>query len=436
MDTNDIGGTTDDILYQSERNGEFKYEIPVPTGSYEVVLHFAELYWQEVGQRKFNIKVEGDLAFENVDIVAIGGGKRLQAFTLEHPVIVTDGFVSIEIMNSVPKIDIPKLSGIEINFLQPHLAHSVANGPYITTDITNSGSATTKVDGSFSHSHGTGLEVVKWTWKEGSAVVGSGPSPNITLPVGQHVVTLTVEDNDENEATDTTTITVNPFGFPAISTIEPSSGSTAGGQVVTIKGSGFTFATSLMKVKFGVIELSNGSITVVDQFTIRVRSPPAVIGSPVSITVETPLAISNSATYTYLASSPIAFKTDVLTLGIAAPTSAAFGTDGRLYVGTLYGDLARLTLDDTFTKVTATVIARVAPFRAILGIAFNPLQTEGLSDVYITTSFFFHGEANSSSGNSINGNVKKVSGANLDVVVDIVTGLPVSDHDHGTTTMC
>lgn len=71
-------------------------------------------------------------------------------------------------------------------------------------------------------------------------------------------------------------------------------------------------------------------------------------------------------------------------------------------------------------------------FRAILGIAFNPLQTEGPSDVYITTSFFFHGGVTSSSGQSINGNIKKVSGANLDTIVDIVTGLPVSDHDHGT----
>jgi hypothetical protein len=249
--------------------------------------------------------------------------------------------------------------------------------------------------------------------------------------VGEHVVTLTVKDNEDNEATDSTTITVNPFGFPAISNITPASGAIAGGQVVTIKGSGFTYAPALTKVKFGLIELTGSSITIVDQFTIRVRSPSAVIGSPVSVTVQTPLATSNAETYTYLASSPIAFNTDVLTTDIAAPTSAAFGTDGKLYVGTLYGYLARLTLDDTFTKVTSSVIAQVAPFRAILGIAFNPMQTEGLSDVYITTSFFFHGESKSSSGQSINGNVKKVSGANLDVIVDIVTGLPVSDHDHG-----
>jgi Malectin domain/IPT/TIG domain len=422
--SNDINGTLDDTLYQSERYGEFKYEIPVPTGSYEVVLHFAELYWQGIGQRLFNVKLENKLIFSNVDIVALGGGKRLQAFTLESVAIISDGYVSLEFTNSNPKIDMPKLSGIEINFLQPHLAHSVANGPYVCTDIFNAGIATTQVDG-------TGLEVVEWTWKEGNKVVGVGPTPNITLPVGEHTITLSIKDNGNNEATDTTTLTVHPFGFPAVLSVTPSIGSIAGGQLVTIQGSGFTDTASVTQVKFGLITLSDSAITIVDQFTIRVRTPTAVIGSPVSVSVETPLATSNSVTYTYEASSPITFRTDILIDNIASPTSVAFGPDGKLYVGTLYGILARLTLDDTFTTVISSVSATVTPYRAILGIAFNPLQTEGLSDVYITSSYFFHGESLSSSGTSINGCIKKISGANLDVVVDIVTGLPVSDHDHG-----
>jgi Malectin domain/IPT/TIG domain len=429
--SSDINGTLDDALYQSERNGEFKYEIPVPTGSYEVVLHFAELYWNEAGKRWFDIQLEDNFIFTNVDLVALGGGKRYQAITLESVAIVSDGFLSLEIQDSKPKVDMPKLSGIEINFLQPHLAHSVSNGPYISTDIFNVGSAITQVDGSYSHSHGTGLEVVQWTWKEGNTVVGVGPTPNITLPVGEHTISLSIKDNDNNEATDTTTLTVRPFGFPAALSVTPSSGSIAGGQSVTIKGSGFTYSPSQTKVKFGLVVLSGSAITIVDQFTIRLRTPSTVIGSPVSITVETPLAVSNAITYTYEASSRITFTSDVLTLGVAAPCSVAFGPDGRLYIGTLYGKLARLTLDDTFTKVISSVIADVAPFRAILGIAFDPLQADGLSDVYITTSFFFHGESKSSSGQSINGSIKKVSGANLDTVINIVTGLPVSDHDHG-----
>jgi Malectin domain len=37
-----IQSTVDDPIYETERNGEFIYEIPVPTGSYEIELHFAE----------------------------------------------------------------------------------------------------------------------------------------------------------------------------------------------------------------------------------------------------------------------------------------------------------------------------------------------------------------------------------------------------------
>jgi Malectin domain len=35
-------GSVDDPIYETERNGEVLYEIPVPPGSYEIALHFAE----------------------------------------------------------------------------------------------------------------------------------------------------------------------------------------------------------------------------------------------------------------------------------------------------------------------------------------------------------------------------------------------------------
>jgi Malectin domain len=39
-----IGGTTDDGMYQCERTGgSFSYSVPVPSGSYTVILHFAEI---------------------------------------------------------------------------------------------------------------------------------------------------------------------------------------------------------------------------------------------------------------------------------------------------------------------------------------------------------------------------------------------------------
>jgi IPT/TIG domain len=190
--------------------------------------------------------------FTNVDLVALGGGKRLQSFTSEKPTIVTDGFVSLAFKNSNPKVDSTKLSGIEKNFLSPHLALSVANGPYIVTDVFNRGSAMVQLDGSFSHTHGTGLHIVEWHWTKGSTVIATGSTPNVTLPVGEHTIYLEVKDTGNSKGTDTTTVTVNRCGYPVVLGIEPAGGGISGGQLVTISGSGFDQVASAIKVKFGM----------------------------------------------------------------------------------------------------------------------------------------------------------------------------------------
>ena len=113
--SNNVVDTVDDLLYHSERYGEFSYEIPVEDGNYDVILHFAELFWTEQGQRLFNIEVEGSVDFPDVDIVDLGGGQRLTPVTLRAPgVPVADGFLTIAFRNSVPKRDNPKISAIEV----------------------------------------------------------------------------------------------------------------------------------------------------------------------------------------------------------------------------------------------------------------------------------------------------------------------------------
>jgi Malectin domain len=59
----------------------------------------------------FNINIEGN-AFNNIDVVKIAGKET--ALTMRVTQAVVDGFVSIRLSNSVPQIDNPKISGIEI----------------------------------------------------------------------------------------------------------------------------------------------------------------------------------------------------------------------------------------------------------------------------------------------------------------------------------
>ncbi|MEB8347251.1 PQQ-dependent sugar dehydrogenase, partial [Flavobacteriaceae bacterium KMM 6898] len=111
-----IAGTNDDVMYQTERYGNFSYEIPVPvSGDYDFRLHFAELYFGVgraggQGSRVFNVSIEGTPVLTNFDILSeVSPATALQK-EFEN-ISITDGFASIQ-FSSV--IENPKISGIEI----------------------------------------------------------------------------------------------------------------------------------------------------------------------------------------------------------------------------------------------------------------------------------------------------------------------------------
>jgi hypothetical protein len=73
-------------VYQSERYGNSTYTFPNLTagGSYQVRLHFAELYWTASGRRRFNVVINGTTVLSNLDIYATTGGRyraMLREFT-------------------------------------------------------------------------------------------------------------------------------------------------------------------------------------------------------------------------------------------------------------------------------------------------------------------------------------------------------------------
>jgi len=98
-------------IYQTERYGKtFSYDIPIASGSYEVRLHFAELYWNATGARIFNVDVEnGQGKLNNFDIFATGG--KNNAVIRSFIVNATDGSINVT-FNSIT--DNAKISGIEV----------------------------------------------------------------------------------------------------------------------------------------------------------------------------------------------------------------------------------------------------------------------------------------------------------------------------------
>ena len=96
-------------VYRTERYGNFSYNIPVSNGSKYVILKFAEIYFNTVGARIFNVNINGVRVISNLDIFKeVGFAKPLD---LSFPVSVTNNNINIEF---IPVVQNPKVSGIEV----------------------------------------------------------------------------------------------------------------------------------------------------------------------------------------------------------------------------------------------------------------------------------------------------------------------------------
>jgi Malectin domain/IPT/TIG domain len=380
-----------------------------------------------IGKRVFDVSIEGALILD-IDILQRTNGATNTAITIDFPVAVSDGFLTIAFTESIPRLDNAKANGIEVQLIGPHFAHAVTGGPYSFVDTDGDGDALVPVDGSESHTHAPGETLNSFIWKIGTLIIGTGEGTTLSLPVGQHAVTLTVTDTSNDRNTATTTISVQPQSYPALASISPTSGSIAGGKRVTITGSSLELATA---VRFGTTLLTGAAISVFNSTTITVVSPFSGVEVPAAVSVITPIAESNTITFNYIAAIPIQF-TPIKLLDIEEPTAVAFGPDSKLYVGTLKGQLAKFTLNENFDTVVESVVTTVDATRGILGIAFDPLDSADTiyPAVYISTSHIFHGEGRNSVGDAVNGKIQTVQGANLDQIADVVTGLPVSAEEH------
>lgn len=113
--TSPISGTADPTLFQSERyiNGSTPmiYSFHVANGAYHVNLLFAEIYsgLDVAGGRVFNVKIQGNLVFSNLDVFAVAGANT--ALVKGTDVLVENGVLSIEFDNVIQNA---KVDGIEI----------------------------------------------------------------------------------------------------------------------------------------------------------------------------------------------------------------------------------------------------------------------------------------------------------------------------------
>lgn len=206
------------------------------------------------------------------------------------------------------------------------------------------------------------------------------------------------------------------------------SGSEQGGETIQISGLGF-FPSAQTKVRWGGMLLTPFSI---QPEKLLVISPPGT-GS-VQVKVETPAGSSNEKTFTYNSGEvPIEFHPAELIDSVPGVTQIAWGPDGRLYAATLDGVIVALTLDEHFHVLGTQTISAISYLSnpSILGIAFDPHDPPTPVKIYVSHSALFQNGGSCYSGFSpYSGQVSRLTGPLFSNVEPIITGLPVSNHDH------
>lgn len=111
---NAITNTVDDALFQSERNGDFSYSLPVENGEYEITLYFAEIYFEEAGKRVFDVSVENTVLLNNYDIFSQAASKnKAQLETLN--INITDSIINIDFISVENNAKLSAMSVKKVN---------------------------------------------------------------------------------------------------------------------------------------------------------------------------------------------------------------------------------------------------------------------------------------------------------------------------------
>lgn len=113
-----ITGTSDATLYQTERYGNlfnqnsFSYSFPVPAGSYQVILKFAETDFTGTGQRVFNVAINGTAVLSGFDIYADAGGANRADDKVFSNLSPVGGLITVQF--TAAGADSPKVNALAI----------------------------------------------------------------------------------------------------------------------------------------------------------------------------------------------------------------------------------------------------------------------------------------------------------------------------------
>ena len=189
-----------------------------------------------------------------------------------------------------------------------------------------------------------------WAWL-GTSTPTCDHASGGTFPIGVTTVTCTAKDTwgDWGESSFTVTVTAATTVAPAVTAVSPASGPAAGGTTVTITGTGFAGATSVMFGASAAVSLTVGSDS-----SITATSPAGT--GLVDVTVTTSGGTSST-------SSADGFTYDVAAGGVVAgdlvvaDPSAFGGGGGLIRVDLVTGAQRTVSSGGSFVEPTGVAIA-------------------------------------------------------------------------------
>ena len=375
-----IENTVDDFIYQSQRAGDnFSYSIPVEDGNYQVNLYFAELDFDNSGQRQFDVALEGETVLDNYDIwqdtknAFLDGGDTAKVVQISDLSVIRDGAIDLN-FNSVANN--ATIAGIEIVPIEGAQVFIIESDD--STLVTEGGNSDTY-----------------------QVLLNSQPTANVTINLQP--------DNQSSVNQNTLVFTPQNWSVPQTVTVNAVDDNNAESFS---HGSAIAHTISTTDAAYSNINIPNVNLQVTDND---------------------------------VSDAEIKFDIQDLGIDIGGKTTATWGPDGRLYVGTRGGTIEAYTFDDNYNITNTQTISTLEGLsnNNILGLAFNPFENDGselklyVSHSELEANKYTYPKEGGSGFNELvdfspySGEVSILSGANFSQQEILVDNIGVSNHDHG-----
>ncbi|WP_138475803.1 malectin domain-containing carbohydrate-binding protein [Dyadobacter bucti] len=455
------------------------WEMKVVNGIYDVTVSAGDPDPQSAAE-SHTINVEGVNAFSNfVPTGSAGSATRFKSATVRA--IVTDGFMTINANGGTnTKINSAIITPIDLG---PYLLWSASEHSLVIDAGTNETIKTTSLD--LFHSTTTaGLPItLSATYGQGASnwlsfsPTHNGDEPNVTfdyiaaksLAVGTYTATVTASAANHTSASTLIQITVMAPGTnqPYVMSSTPLDGATNVSVNITPISANDLFVPAVPGFQGGV---DNATITTANVKLFKVVGEQLIevealgvngTGGHDAISFKPKFSLELSTKYKFIVTSGVkshtgaaflpyeaTFTTSSTVTGAPNPVAAefapkvvipgtigkkytclTFGPDGKLYALRLDGTIERFTVDHTTGMLSEqteikTLTAKYG-LRSSVGLTFAPESTPTNLIAYIS-----HCSAGLTNAPEFDGNISRLTGADLESEQLILTKLPRSKADH------